>query len=215
MSGKKAKHKAVEDAIQTSTEAVEAMILPDAGVVLTRAAAAKGSAKTAETKPLPPEVAQKPVAQKSPAEWAYERIILYIQNFEEQLDPEQEMVMGHVTGGGGTMRIEGMGFFAPDLVTFYGSDENGLKTQLVQHVSQLTVMLRALPKPEDQPEALRIGFQLGEGLKEQNPAPKKSAAKTKSTAAKAAAKKKTSTKAAKPKATSAKSPRKAAAKKKA
>ena len=120
MSGKKAKHKAVEDAIQTSTEAVEAMILPDAGVVLTRAAAAKGSAKTAETKPLPPEVAQKPVAQKSPAEWAYERIILYIQNFEEQLDPEQEMVMGHVTGGGGTMRIEGMGFFARDLVTFYG-----------------------------------------------------------------------------------------------
>ena len=178
MSGKKAKHKAVEDAIQTSTEAVEAMILPDAGVVLTRAAAAKGSAKTAETKPLPPEVAQKPVAQKSPAEWAYERIILYIQNFEEQLDPEQEMVMGHVTGGGGTMRIEGMGFFAPDLVTFYGSDENGLKTQLVQHVSQLTVMLRAMPKPSDHPEAVRIGFQLGERLKEKvGSAPVKSAQK--------------------------------------
>ena len=169
MSGKKAKTRAIEDAIQTSAEAVEAAVLPEAGVVL-----AGGSVPaTAETKPLPPEIAQKPAA-----EWAYERIILYIQNFEEQLDAEQEMVMGHVSGGAGTMRIEGMGFFAPDLVTFYGIDDNGLKTQLVQHVSQLTVMLRAMPKPSDHPEAVRIGFQLGERLKEKvGSAPVKSAQK--------------------------------------
>lgn len=183
MSGKKSKKQPIEDAIQTSVEAVEASLLPEAGVVLTN----KDQAATAETKPLPPEVANKPVAQKSPAEWAYERIILYIQNFEEQLDAEQEMVMGHVTGGGGTMRIEGMGFFAPDLVTFYGTDENGLKTQLVQHVSQLTVMLRAMPKLESHPEAVRIGFKLGEGLKEaQLPKkPKKKPARKPSTKKKA------------------------------
>lgn len=59
-----------------------------------------------------------------------------------------------------------MGFFDPDIVTFYGTDSSGIKTQLVQHVSQLNVMLRALPKQKDSGEApSRIGFRLAEGLK--------------------------------------------------
>ena len=150
-----------ESGIMTSAEAAENAVLPDAGCVQADDNAAPG----VEAKPLPAEVAAKPVEQKSPAEWAYERIILYIQNFEEQLDPEEEVVMGHVGGDAGSMRIQGMGFFAPDLVTFYGVDEHGLKTQMVQHVSQLTVMLRAMPKPKEQIKAVRIGFRLGEGLK--------------------------------------------------
>ena len=38
--------------------------------------------------------------------------------------------------------------------------EDGLRTQLIQHVSQLNVLLRAVPKeqPEDPPR--RIGFQM-------------------------------------------------------
>ena len=43
------------------------------------------------TAPAPadlPKGLQKPVEQKSPAQWAYERMILYIQNFEKQLDAE-------------------------------------------------------------------------------------------------------------------------------
>jgi hypothetical protein len=39
-------------------------------------------------------LAGKPAKAKSPAEWAYERLILYIQNFEEQLDNEHEVAMG-------------------------------------------------------------------------------------------------------------------------
>ena len=155
MSGKKS-----EDDIKTAAEAAEDAVLPEAGFV-----SAGGTGPSAEGRPLPPEMAQKPVAQKSPAEWAYERIILYIQNFEENLDSEEEMVMGYVGSEAGNMRVEGMGFFAPDLVSFYGRDENGLKTQMVQHVSQLTVMLRAMPKPDAEREAVRIGFKLGEGLK--------------------------------------------------
>ncbi len=57
-----------------------------------------------------------------------------------------------------------MGYFDPDLVTFYGSDPAGGKTQLIQHVTQLNVMLRALPKNVDQPEPNRIGFRLATGL---------------------------------------------------
>ena len=72
--------------------------------------------------------------------------------------------MGFAGGDMGVMRIEGMGYFDPDVVTFYGSDPTGAKTQLVQHVTQLNVMLRALPKVTEQAEACRIGFRLAEDL---------------------------------------------------
>jgi hypothetical protein len=118
-----------------------------------------------EQKPLPSDMAQKPLEQKSPAEWAYERLILYIQNFEEQLDEEHEVAVGFADGSVGALRIEGVGFFDPDIVTFYGADEFGGRTQLIQHVTQLSVTLRAMPKkvPEDEPR--RIGFRLAEDLK--------------------------------------------------
>ena len=61
----------------------------------------------------------------------------------------------------GVMRIEGMGVYDPDIVTFYGSDPAGARTQLIQHVSQLSVILRALPKAakEENSPPRRIGFQ--------------------------------------------------------
>jgi hypothetical protein len=119
---------------------------------------------TAEQKPLPEAVADTPVEAKSPAEWAYERLILYIQNFEEQLDNEHEIAMGFTGGDAGVLRIEGIGFFDPDIVTFYGTDMGGAKTQLIQHVSQLSVLLRALPKQPEAPEPNRIGFRLAKDL---------------------------------------------------
>ncbi len=111
-----------------------------------------------------PKGLQKPVAQKSPAQWAYERMILYIQNFEKQLDSEHEVAMGFAGSDAGVLRIEGMGFFDPDIITFYGTDPTGAKTQLVQHVSQLSVILRALPKLDKSAEANRIGFRLAAEL---------------------------------------------------
>ena len=90
-------------------------------------------------------LAGNPAKAKSPAEWAYERLILYIQNFEEQLDNEHEVAMGFTGGDAGVLKIEGMGFFDPDIVTFYGSDPAGGKTQLAHHVSHLNVRLSCLP----------------------------------------------------------------------
>lgn len=107
---------------------------------------------------------KQPVTKKSPAQWAYERMILYIQNFEKQLDAQHEIAMGFAGSDAGVLRIEGMGYFDPDIVTFYGTDPAGAKTQLVQHVSQLSVMLRALPKADETAEATRIGFRLAQDL---------------------------------------------------
>ncbi|OWU85432.1 hypothetical protein ATO6_00280 [Oceanicola sp. 22II-s10i] len=114
----------------------------------------------------PEQLVPKPVESKSPAEWAYERLIIYIQNFEKQLDAEHEVAIGLTGSEVGVLRIEGMGYFDPDIVTFYGTDTDGLKTQLIQHVSQLNVMLRALPRAPDAP-VHRIGFRLAADLEKQ------------------------------------------------
>ncbi|MBR9650752.1 DUF6173 family protein [Thalassovita aquimarina] len=113
---------------------------------------------------VPVTVTETPLREKSPAQWAYERLILYIQNFEQTLDAEHEVAMGFAGGDAGVIRIEGLGYFDPDIVTFYGSDGAGTKTQLIQHVSQLSVILRALPKEPEQVEAKRIGFRLAADL---------------------------------------------------
>ncbi len=147
------------DEIRTTAEAAEAAAFAGMHEVH-----ADPKVPNAKEKPLPKAMINGPAAGKSPAQWAYERIILYIRNFEEQLDPSQEVAMGFTGGDAGVLRIEGMGYFDPDIITFYGTDNGGGRTQMVQHVSQLNVMLRALPKPPEQAEANRIGFRLVQDL---------------------------------------------------
>ena len=147
-----------ETPISTSAEAVENAVLPSIREVHT-----DPDQKPANAEPLPAAL-KEPAERKSPAQWAYERLILYIQNFEKQLDNEHEVGMGFVGGDAGVMRIEGLGFYDPDIVTFYGTNTVGAKTQLVQHVSQLNVLLQASPKHIDQAEPNRIGFRLASAL---------------------------------------------------
>lgn len=98
------------------------------------------------------------------AQSAHLRIIEYIRQFESQLDADQEIAMGFAASEGGVLKIEGLGCYDPDLITFYGRDENGMKTQLIQHVAQISVILRAVPKQtaQDAPPR-RIGFHLQSG----------------------------------------------------
>ena len=150
--------------IRTTAEAHEEAALPNAKVVHT----SENAPKTAEVKPLPPELARGRPEDKSPAQWAYERVLLYIQNFEEQLQEDEEVVLGLTGGEAGVLQIEGIGFFDPDILTFYGTDEYGARTQLIQHVNQLNVMLIAQPKPVADEAPRRIGFRLARALEEEN-----------------------------------------------
>lgn len=149
----------MEDLIKTAAEAVEADALPRMHEVHS-----DPDAKNATDQPLPKGIAGKSVAQKSPAQWAYERTVLYLKKFEEGLDDDQEIAMGFAGTDAGVLKIEGMGYFDPDIVTFYGADPAGAKMQLVQHVSQLSVVFRALPKAVEEAEPNRIGFKLLQDL---------------------------------------------------
>ena len=77
------------DKIETAAEAAEAATLAGLHEVH-----ADPSAPNATAKPIPKAMTEKPAKAKSPAQWAYERIILYLKNFEEQLDSTQEVAMG-------------------------------------------------------------------------------------------------------------------------
>ena len=144
--------------IDTSAELLENDILPKTQEVHTDPnVPCPSSAKL-------PKALGESIAKKSPAQWAYERIIMYIQNFEKQLDNDHEVGVGLAGGLTGVIRIEGLGYYDPDIVTYYGTNEAGAKTQLIQHVSQMNVTLIASPKNIDQPEPKRIGFQLAAAL---------------------------------------------------
>ncbi len=149
----------MDDKIATSAEAAEAAVLPCVHEVHTDPEACVGLTKV-------PAKLQQQDETKSAARWAYERLIVYIRNFEEQLDGEHEVAMGFVGGDAGVLRIEGMGYYDPDLLTFYGTDGSGARTQLIEHVSQLSVMLRAVPKAVKEKPANRIGFRLAADLDE-------------------------------------------------
>lgn len=149
------------DQIKTAAEAFEAHALPRVHEVHTDPAA-----RNAADQAVPERVSGKPVAQKSPAQWAYERTVLYLKKFEEGLDEDHEIAMGFAGTDAGVLKIEGMGYFDPDIVTFYGADAAGNKMQLVQHVSQLSVVFRAAPKALKTEAPNRIGFKLLQDLEE-------------------------------------------------
>ena len=147
----------MDEEIKTAAEVAEAS-------VLARAVHTGDGAPCAEEQPMAAGLSASEVEAKSAAQCAYERVILYIQNFEAGLDAEHEVAMGLTDTGAGVLSIEGLGFFDPDIVTFYGRDGSGARVQLVQHVSQLNVVLRAHPKPETAEAPRRIGFDLAKGL---------------------------------------------------
>jgi hypothetical protein len=110
-----------------------------------------------------PDTRKAPAKPKTPAGWAHDRLVAYIRQFEAELDTSHEIAMGFASDESGVIRIEGLGYFDPDIITFYGRDEGGAKTQLIQHVTQLSVTLRAVPKVTEEEPPRRIGFRLNSG----------------------------------------------------
>ena len=99
------------------------------------------------------------------AHWMYERLARTIRQFEEGLDPEHEVGAKLVSFGPDVVfHIDDIGYWGPDMIVFHGCDARGHRVQLLQHVSQLNVLLVALEKTQD--EARRIGLRLTSGLDE-------------------------------------------------
>jgi len=95
------------------------------------------------------------------AEDVFYRLVAYIREFEANLDHDHELGARMVSFGTTVQfHIVDMGYWNPDIVTFDGLDEAGHRMKLIQNVSQLNVLLVAMPKRAENEEPRRIGFVL-------------------------------------------------------
>ena len=78
---------------KTAAEAVEADAQPSVHEVH-----ADSATPNAGNNAVPSGFAKTPVQKKSQVQWAYERLIICLKNFEDQLDNEHEAAMG-LAGG--------------------------------------------------------------------------------------------------------------------
>ena len=106
-----------------------------------------------ETPPMVRLAAQ----QLKAAELMYQRIGQQIADFEAKLDPSEEIGARFVAAPGeGVIHIESLGYWGSDLLIFNGTNADGRPVQVLQHVSQISITLTALPAKG--PEPRRIGF---------------------------------------------------------
>lgn len=119
--------------------------------------------------PVPSPLPRPQDPEGNAARWMFERLATYIRQFEARLDDEHEIGARLVSFGPNlTFHIEDMGYYGPDMIVFYGRNDNGEPVQLIQHTSQLNVLLVAVRKQQERPR--RIGFILDD----KEPAPVKS-----------------------------------------
>lgn len=98
----------------------------------------------------------------SQADWMFERIVRSLKTFEESLTRDEEVGLRFAAYPGEALRIENVGFWNPDMIKFTGRTGDGARYELIQHASQVSLLLVALPKIHKEPR--RIGFNLAEQL---------------------------------------------------
>ena len=103
----------------------------------------------------------------NPAKWMHERIVRSINDFEADLDQDDEVGARLVNFGVDvTIHIHDVGYWGPDIIIFHGMNQDRKRVQLLQHISQLSVLLIAVDKIEKQ--ARRIGYSLMETIEKGN-----------------------------------------------
>ena len=116
----------------------------------------------------PGEAAKSVPAKNNPAEWMFDRLVRMIDDFEKGLSDEEE-IGGRLVGapGEGSFHIDDIGFWGPDMIMFYGKNHYGRPVRLIQHYTQLSVLLTSMPKEKEKPR--RIGFVIREKLTQEAP----------------------------------------------
>ena len=89
----------------------------------------------------------------------YQRIVALINNFESELPDTMQAGGRLVSAGDITFSIQDIGYWDPNMIVFYGELSDGSAVELVQHLSQLNLLLVAVPRKDDVKQPRRvIGF---------------------------------------------------------
>lgn len=89
----------------------------------------------------------------------YDRLKSYIIDFEKELKSNEEVGARLVSFGETIIiHIDSLGYWNPSLISFDGRDNNDREVKLIQHVSQISILLMKVPRTNKKRE--RIGFKL-------------------------------------------------------
>ena len=108
------------------------------------------------------------LANQNHASEFYKRLVSMINDFNKSLDSENEVGMQICNFGQKiTVYIKDISYWNPSLIIFTGIDlDSGNQVQLIQHVSQLNILLVKLPKKNKEEPKRPIGFNTWEEYEE-------------------------------------------------
>jgi hypothetical protein len=93
----------------------------------------------------------------------HRRLVEWINDFDQDLDAAHEVGVRLVSFGQAvTFHLEDIGYWNPSLISFTGKMDDGAPVELIQHVSQISVLLVKLPRQNPDEPKRRIGFQQDE-----------------------------------------------------
>jgi hypothetical protein len=102
-----------------------------------------------------------------PAAWMHQRLVNQIMEFEKNLGPDHEVGGRFVEGPSGEpLHLSNVASWGPDMILFLGEFPDGRKWELIQHYSQVSLLLVAVRKMNEAPR--RIGFELLKSVKLQD-----------------------------------------------
>lgn len=89
----------------------------------------------------------------------HRRLINWINDFHRSLDEKYEVGARLVSFGQSvTFHIEDIGYWNPSLISFCGKNELGEKVELIQHVTQISILLVAMKRESIEAPKRPIGF---------------------------------------------------------
>ena len=93
----------------------------------------------------------------------YDRLVQWINDFDKGLDPQFEVGVRLVNFGQSvTFHLQDIGYWNPSLISFKGSSEQGEPVELIQHVSQISILLMKVARQDPSKPKQPIGFKNGD-----------------------------------------------------
>ena len=99
------------------------------------------------------------IAKSNYASSFHERLVEWIRTFDAELDQSHEVGVTMVSFGQSvTFHLESMGYWNPSLISLKGKTHDGDPVELVQHVSQISILLVKLARHDPSTPKEPIGF---------------------------------------------------------
>ncbi len=106
------------------------------------------------------------IAEANLANEFFKQLVKRIRDFDASLDETHEVGVRLVSYGQTLVfHLEQIGYSNPSLIMFRGTTDNGEFVEVIQHVTQISILLMRLPLREPEKPKRRIGFINNERLR--------------------------------------------------